>query len=126
MLDFVDEALNQMALFVQMTVMLTLLVTARRRGNDRLSTTLNNDMKEVEGIVSSVGDDVVGTEVLDEGLCLGDVVALATCQSETQRIAQAIDADVNLGAEATTTSSQRLLSLAAAFFGRRPRKDERG
>lgn len=72
-----------MALFVQMTVMLALLVTAWRRGNDRFGATLNNQIKEISRIVGFIGDDVVSAEALDERSSLGDVVTLTARQSET-------------------------------------------
>ncbi len=115
-----------MALFVQMTVVFTLLVATRRRRNDRFGATLNNQIKEVGSIISPVSNDVVGAEALDERGRLRNIVALTACQSETQWIAQAVDADVNLGAETATTASQGLLSRSASFFGRQLRKDERG
>lgn len=126
MLDLVDEALDQVALFVQMTVMLALLVATWRRGNDRFGAALNNQIKEISRIVGLVGDDVVGAEALDECRRLRNIVALTSCEAQTKRIAQAIDADMNLGAEAATTASQGLLSLTACFFGRQRRKDGRG
>ena len=94
-----------MALFVQMTVMLALLIATGRGGNDRLRAAFNNQIKKLSRIVGLVGNDVVGTETVDERGGLRDVMTLTSRQTETQRIAQAIDADVNLGAEATTTAS---------------------
>lgn len=126
MLDLVDEALDQMALFVQMTVVLALFFATWRGGDDRFGATLNNQIKEISRIIGLICDNVFGAEALDERRRLGDVVTLTSCQSETQWIAQAIDADVDLGAETATTPSQGLLSLTACFFGRQLRKDERG
>ena len=87
MLDLIDEALDQMALFVQVTVMLALLVATWRRGNDRFGATLNNQIKEISRIVGLVSNDIVGAETLDEGRRLRDVVALTSRQTETKRIA---------------------------------------
>lgn len=85
--------------------MLALLVATRGRGNDRLSAALDNHIVEVEGIISSISDDVVSAEAFDERGSLGDVMVLSACKTETQWIAQTISADVNLGAEATATAS---------------------
>ena len=94
-----------MTLFVQMTVILALLVATGRGGNDRLRAALNNQIKKLSRIVGLVGNNVVGAETVDERGGLRDVMTLTSRQAETQRIAQTIDADVNLGAEATTTAS---------------------
>lgn len=105
MLNLVDEALDQMALSVQVTVMLALLIATRRRGNDRLSATLNHHIKELSRIAGLVGNNIVSAETVDEqgGLC--NVMALTCRQAETQRITQAIDVDMKLGAEVAPTAS---------------------
>ena len=51
-------------------------------------------------------------------------MALTSSQAHSQGIAQAIGTDMDLGAEAAATASQRLVSLPAAFFVRRLHTDE--
>lgn len=53
----------------------------------------------------------------DEGRPLGNVMALSTSQDKPQRVAQGIDAHMDLGAEAASASTQSLGLLTPLFWG---------
>src|SRR5467141_1249696 len=62
-------------------------------------------------VVALVPDYRLGFESVDQRLGLFDVRLLAPSQNESERVAQSVDGSVNLGAESTAGSAQRLLCL---------------
>ena len=122
-LDLVDEAFHQMTLPVQMPVIVGgflvggfLAVRAGR--NDRHHTQFRNVSAKLLGIVLPfVGQYVLASITGDQTLRLGDVVLLASGQEESQGVAQAVHAHVNLGAEPAAAPAQGLGRRATLFGG---------
>ena len=73
--------------------------------------------------IPSIRNQMVKNKTLHKRDSLSLVMTLSCCQLQTQRIAQPIYRDMNLGAEPTTTTAQRLGCLTATFFVRLQRKD---
>lgn len=102
MLDFVDETFNQMSFFVKMHIILAQFLTFGSRRNNSFGFVLFDDKPDkIIGIIAFVGNQPLKIKVDDQRFGLSDVVTLTSGQNKTERIAQAINTDVNFGAEAT-------------------------
>ena len=123
MLDFIDEALDQVTFAVQPSVVLAQYIRPLVRWDHRLNASLQEVIKEVGSRVASVGNQAFKIETFQQVLSLGDVVALSGCQSKSQRTTKTVDSHMDLGAKATPTATQRLFTV---FFQRLPRRDVRG
>ena len=116
MLDLVDETLNQMTLFVEMFIILTLLFPICSRRDHYFRLALCNSVKKILGIVGTISDQTLKLISCHQIFCLCDVVALPTSQHKTQRVAQRIHTYVDFGAEAASAASQCLFSLPTVFL----------
>jgi hypothetical protein len=125
MLDLVHKALDQMAFSIDPGIVRTGLLAALMRWDDRFCSHLKDKVDEVLSCISAVGNHILANEPFTHLDCLGTIMAFACGQSQAQRVAQTIDGHMDLGTEATSTTPQGLLSLAARFFVRLPRMDER-
>lgn len=123
MLDFVDEALDQVTFAVQPAVVFTQQVCPLVKRDHGFNASLQEVFDEVSSRVASVGNQSFKIEAFQQVLCLGNVVALSCGQSKAQRTAQTIDGHMDFGAKATPTAPQ---SLFTVFFQPLPRRDERG
>jgi hypothetical protein len=117
MLDFVEETLDQVPFFVEMTIIFTLLFAVLARRDYRLSLFFGNLLQKIIRIVRTICNHPFKIEIGDQVSSLSNVMSLSTRQEKTQRIAQGIYAGVNLGAEATSAASQRLGFLTTVFWG---------
>ena len=61
------------------------------------------------GVVSFVGEEGVGFDLGSQRFGLGDVMDLATGETERQRISQGIDDGMDFGREATTRAADGLV-----------------
>lgn len=123
MLDLVDETFDQMALTIQPSVVVTGLLGTLVRRNDGNRPLFNNPIDQRLSGVATIGNHVLSWQVCQQSVRLGTFMHLSRRQPYTQRITQAVHSDMDFGAKATPTTSQRLLRLSAAFFVRQPRKD---
>jgi hypothetical protein len=101
--DLVDEALDQMALLIEMPVIVPLFGAVFLGRNDCLGTVISNRLEQCIDIVGSVGNQMLELKGVDQRLGLCTVMALSASQDEAEWIAQCIDKDVNLGAESAPT-----------------------
>ena len=108
MLDFVDEALDEMTLLVAMLVMGDRLRSGCERGDHRLGAE-GEKSSELVGVVSLVGDDMGGDKSVDQGFGLRAVVDLAGRRDQAQGIAQSIDGDVDFGGQTAARAPDRLI-----------------
>ena len=123
MLDLVDEAFDQMALPVPPVVVSPALFGPLMGRNDRLSLKVKHNLEKMACSIAPVSNQSLKVNAVNQGHRLGDIVALPPGQSQSQRIAQPINQHVYLGAKATTTAPQGLLSLPTTFFVPRPHRD---
>lgn len=86
---------------------------------------VNHPLIEFLGSIAAVSNHSVKIQPIHQGNGLTNIGCLSSGQAQTHRIAQPIHRDMNLGTEATATTSQRLRFLATTFFGRQQRRDER-
>ena len=118
MFDLIDEALDQMAFLIQMFVVVPPLSAAGMGWNHRNRATVHNHFEQIIRVVRPVADDVVDSQTVGEqGVCLRYIMPLAAGQQKAERIAQAIYADVDFGAESAATPSERLRCLPTVFLG---------
>ena len=96
------------------------------RRNDRFHFLLNNPVKEILGSITAISKQMFKFKSICQGNSLPNVGCLSSRQPQAQRIAQPIDSDMNLSAEPTTATSQRLRCLTATFFGRQRHMDGPG
>lgn len=105
-----------MTLLVQLLVVCTRLSSVFPRRDDRDGFALGDECNELGAVLSFVSNDVLAVEVSQQGLGLGNVMAMATCQQNMKRIAQAIYQDVDFGAEPTSAAAQRLRFRPTVFW----------
>jgi hypothetical protein len=109
MLDLVDEPLDQVALLVEVLVVRDGSRAGAVRRDDGLSARVFNGGSKAIGVVALVGEQVFEGKTLDQALCLADIGDLARCQDEAYRIAESVDGNADLRAQAAARTSDRLI-----------------
>src|SRR5687768_7904612 len=109
MLDLIDKALDQVPFAVPPAVIVARRLGALVRWDDRYGTVLSHQVEHRLASVAAIGDHALKRQAVQQRTGLDAVVALAGRQAHAQRIAQGVDEDVDLGAEAPTAAPQRLL-----------------
>ncbi len=100
-LDPIEKTLDLVAFFVEFDVMGAGRFTPFSAWNDRLGLESGYRVDEGVAVVALVGQDrfdlktLSRTKHLEQGLSLGDVMALTRCHPEPERIAQRIGYDMN-------------------------------
>ncbi len=74
--ELVEEALDEVALFVEIGVVGRNASAGSIEGNDSLSLGMGDGAAEVIGVIGLIGEDVLGGQTIDQRLGLGDIVAL--------------------------------------------------
>src|SRR6185312_10609707 len=114
LLESAEEALDEVAVFIEVTIIGTLSQTMTARRNHRLCASSFNGVDERIGIVALVSDDALRLNPLDEGRRFGHVGHLPGGQTQAQGIAQGFDRRMNFSAQPTPATSDGLI---ACFFG---------
>lgn len=115
MLDRTEEALNQIAVLVDVLVIGDRLRPGAERGNDGLGSLEGDHGPDAVVVVALVGEQLFEVEAPDQGFELLAVVDLAARQNEAQRIAERIDDCVDLGAGTAARTPDRLV-VSAPFL----------
>lgn len=102
-LNLADEALDQVALLVCVPINLTLFFAVAARRNDRFRALFFDTFDEVCRVVAGVGNQHLELVGFDECRRLRDVVTLAARQAKSERQAERVHAQVNLGRKAAAT-----------------------
>ena len=110
LVDAVEEALNQVACLVLLTVVLTRRQPLAARRGDCLSASREYALDKRIAVVPLVGNDCLGRNGFHQRCALCDVVNLHTRQDQPQWIAQGIHTGVDLGAQSTTRATNRLIA----------------
>ena len=118
MLDLVDEAFHQVPFPVPPAIVVAGLFAPLVRWDDHLCTTLTYQGDDGLPSISPIRNHARKRQSCQQRWRMWAVMALACRQVQTQRVAQAIDQHVDLGAESTTAPSQCLLIRRAVFFQR--------
>lgn len=74
--ELVEEALDEVTLFVEIGVVGGNAGAGPIEWNDRLSVGMGDGAAEVIGVIGLVGKDMLGGQTIDQRLGLGDIVAL--------------------------------------------------
>lgn len=113
--DLVNEALNEMALLVEMKINRLLMAHVAAIGDDRLGIQGDNLVAQVRRIIAFVGNDEgTGAEaptLFQQDRSLSDVALLGGSQGKGQGVTQAVHFDVDFGAEATAAATEGLRRL---------------
>jgi hypothetical protein len=108
MLELADEALDDVALFVEMPVVGDGLGTTGVRRDDGEGADFGDGLADAVGVVRLVGDDVLGTLAVEQGLGLRGVVHLTCGEDDADELAQGVDQQVQLAAQPATRAANRL------------------
>ena len=122
-LQLIDEAFHQVPLPIPVAVILSLLFGSLMRRDHRFCSTPNHQVNECLSRIPPISDDPLEGKSRHQRSSMRAIVAVASCQMDTQRVAQAINEDVEFGAETSSASSQRLLVLRTVFFEPQQRRD---
>ena len=110
-LEFVKEALDQVALAIEGEVARQRDRAAGMGRNDRSDLPRGEGFDEGIGVVGLVTNQSCWIGILEQGLCISKVSGLAWRKHQLDRIAQGIDERVNFGAQSTTRSADRLVAV---------------
>lgn len=110
LLEPVEKALDEVARLVAMPVDRAWTQSVAARGNDGLGATRFDDVDQCIAVVAFVGDDRFGGDVLNQGGALAHIGRLAAGQDQAQRIAQCVNAGVDLGAQPAARAADRLIA----------------
>jgi hypothetical protein len=113
LLDTVEEAFDQMAALVDMSVERTGGEAMGSRRDDSLTALFRYRRHEGIRVVALVGHDKPGDLILDQSAGLVDVGNLTRREDDAQRIAQGIYRDMQLGRQPAPRSTD---FLTAGFF----------
>ncbi len=125
LLECAHQPFDQMTLPIQPLILLPYQLGPLVGRHDGDDLPLDQPVNEGLGGIGAVGNGLIAVQAVHQRLGLGDVVTLAACQRQAQRIAQALGGQMDFAATAAATASQCLVGLAAAFFERPPRMDGR-
>lgn len=119
--DLVEEAFDQVAIFVDHSVEAAPLGCCRASRDHRNRAGCSNGIHGALAIIAFVGQNPVCAQPFEQWLDLGDVIALSTRENEANRIAQRIGCGMDLGAQPAFGASQRVsfkpIFGLIAFFG---------
>jgi len=115
MLDCIDETRHQMPLFLPVGIVGNGLRAPRVRGDDRFCALVRTLLAQIIRIVGAIPTDPFGGQSSQQACRLRAIASLSRGADQPQRVAHPIHTDVNFGAEAPATASERLVSLPAVF-----------
>src|SRR6202034_1858219 len=108
LLELVEEALNDVALLVELGVIGTLECAVPLGRNDRLAAAFSDLGAQMIGVVALVGDCNVGGEAFNQRGREAVVIAWAGRADEPHRIAKRIAGGVDFGAQAAAGATKAL------------------
>lgn len=109
MLDFVDEALDAVPQAVGVLIVGEFDTSRAQRRDDGLNLGVGETGAEAIVVVALVGDQADQRQAIDQGESLRGLVDLSCGQQQAKRIAEGVDRDVDLGAQAAARAADRLI-----------------
>ena len=116
LLEFVDKTLDQVPFAVAPSVIDALNFSTLMGRNNRLGLMGKDESNQGLRSISSVGNDKLVAQAIQQRFGLGDIVAFTAGQQKTQRITQTVYKDVNFRAESASAAPERLFSLPPFFY----------
>src|SRR5215207_1931446 len=113
MLEFVEEALDEIALAIKGKIAWQRRCTAGMRGNHGGDLPLGKEVDEGVGVICLVAKQSRWVGIGEQCLCADEIVGLSWRKHQLDGIAQRIDERVNFGAQSAARSTDR---LRAVFF----------
>ena len=110
LLDPGEEALDQIAALVDMSIERTRVESVGSRRNDRLTALRGNYSDKSIRVVALVGHNELGRLTLDQCSCLFDVGHLASGKNHPQWIAQGLHGDMQFGGQSAPRAADFLLT----------------
>jgi hypothetical protein len=104
-----------MTFFIPVRVVFPLFFAIAPRWDDHFRLCSQNDLDEIDVIISPVGDQALKLQISHQRFGLGNVMPLTTGQAKTQRVAQRIDTHMDFSAEPAPAAAERLLGLTTLF-----------
>src|SRR5215510_11629653 len=126
MLDFVHETLDQGSFAVAPGVIVSRLFPVLARRNDRDRTVIDDKSDQIVVVIAAITQDILADFLSQQGLGLGTLMAFAARQDKTQGFAQPISFDMDFGAKATLTPTERLSGLSTLFLRLQQHRGEHG
>ena len=108
LLQLAEEALDGVALPVEMFVIGALDLAIALGWDDHLRPGIDDGLDEMVGVVTLVGDDGISVEPFDQVMGQGDVIALTRCTDEANGKSQSITGGMDFGAQASARPAQAL------------------
>src|SRR5712664_1899471 len=96
MLDFIDEPLDQITLFVEVLVVGDSSRAGAVRRDNGLSASVCDRGSKAIGVVALVCEQVFEGKTVDQAFCLAYVGDLASREDEADRVAKSVDGDAML------------------------------
>ena len=110
LLEFAEEILDQVALFVEFPIEFARRQAVWSRWDDGGFASRRQGGEDATiGIEGAVGDQQIGGHIRQQRIGPGQVVRLSRRQQEAQRIAERVDQGVDLGAQAAAAAAKRLV-----------------
>ena len=110
-LEFVEEALNEVALAIEGKIAWQWNGAAGMGRNDRSDLPVGEGFDEGISVIGLVTDQSRWIGILEQGLGTSEVAGLTWRKHQLDGIAQGIDERVNFGAQSAARSADRLLAV---------------
>jgi hypothetical protein len=113
-LEFVEVALDQIALAIDLSADGALDQAASHRWDMRLGTTGSDQGEQCVGIVAAISDDMTARQAGQQMRCRVEIVGLASCQHEPDRQSAFVDDRIDFRAQSATRTTDGV--ILAPFF----------
>jgi hypothetical protein len=110
-LEFVEEALDEVALAIEDEITRQWNRTAGVGWNDRGDLPVGECFDEGIGVVGLVANQSRRIEILKQRLCTGEIVGLSWRKHQLHGVAQRIDERVDFSAQSTARPTDRLVAV---------------
>ena len=108
MFEFVEEALDQVALFIEGGIEASPGRCGSAPRYDGDGAGCGDSLDRALPVIALVGKDEAGLDAGEQRLDLGDVVALAAGEEDPDRQAKRVGGDMDLGAQAALRPAERV------------------
>jgi len=112
-LEFIEEALDKIALAIECEVAGPWRLALGLRRNHRGNVALSEGVKQRVGVVGLVANQGLRIGIVEQQLGASQIVSLPRREPHLDRIAEGIDEGVDFGGQSAARSADRLL---AVFF----------